>query len=153
MKLATHTGALLGPCFDLPRELDSAAFPPSTGWGRYCAEKRLSQGQRWSLSSHPSSAASDSPRLWDGRLGHRPNDRYGLGLLASMEGSGHSAVSYLRGHNHLVCLIQDYLCSTLTLPESSYKVHFCHGTPAPETNHSHNVPRRAPTLPPTLFWA
>lgn len=89
-----------GPCLDPPQELDSAAFPPSTDWGRYWAEKRLSQGQRWSLSSHPSSAASDSPRLWDGRrLAHRPVDRHGLGPPASKDGSGHSAVSHLRTHS------------------------------------------------------
>lgn len=42
---------------------------------------------------------------------HRPIDRYGLGLLASKEGSPHSAVSHLRTHSHEAHLLQAYLCS------------------------------------------
>lgn len=71
-----------------------------------------------------------------------------LGPLASTQGSGHSAVSYLRTHSHSVCLIEAYLCSMLTLPESSYKVHFCHA-------HLHQRPTAVTMslpLPPTLFW-
>lgn len=41
-----------GLVFKAHGALDTAAFPRFTEWGHYCAEKRLSQGQRGNLSSH-----------------------------------------------------------------------------------------------------
>lgn len=153
MKLATgeaNPSNPSRPCLDPPQELDSgAAFSPSTKWGRCCAEKRLSQGQqRWSLSSHLSSAASDSPRLWDGRPAHGPIDRYGLGPLASKEGSPHSAVSHLRTHSHMAHLLQAYLCSLYhrQATRSISAMARLHQRPITVTN----VP---PPCLPTLLWA
>lgn len=81
-----------------------------------------------SLSFHLSSASSDKTRLWMGGWPAGPVTDVDLSCWfpkIQYISSGRPEDTRPRGP------------SLLTLPESNHRIHFCHGTPAPETNHSH----------------